>query len=775
MSTQLERLLEATQGNSYPAMLEDLGQHLGVSADSLRRLALGWLPIAEFKKGKNYQGWWVIPERDETAKPTGLSLRSQSDFKCMYPGSKHGLVYEVNPEHERGSESYQAGASNWIRTMDAGRECPVCGKPDGCLLSAENPADPKAVVCIRIKEGAEKPLKFGYLHIRKAEGRLHGTSALADNGGPVVVVEGMSDTAAAMDLGFNGVGRPSNLACMDVLTDLVRGRDVIIVGENDRQTDPTGRVLTPGRDGMVAAFQMVRRASRATMLMPPEHVKDFRAWVAKYKLNRESFLQYHADHKEEHAEELVIEDSRPLTIARAYLTSQHRMANRYTLRRWAGTWYRYGGAKYEEVPDESFKQPIYPWSHDKQVRHVDTKTGSESLQPLVANNSLVANLAEAVMAETLVQHLTIPCWINGRKGPNPRDLIVFSNGILHVPSFLAGEPESKYLLDSTPDLFTTVALPYPFDPTARCPTWSEFTLSSLGDDQEKVNLLCEWMGYCLTPDTSMQKIMFLRGPSAAGKSVILNVLCRLVGEEQSAATSFADLSGSFGLHSLMGKMICVIPDARTPRHGDNMRGLELLLNIAAGDGIQINRKFKDPIERHKLMTRITIASNEFLEVPDHAGAMLRRLNVIEFAQSFVGREDFGLEDKLAAEIPGIAVWSLDGLKRLREQGVFTVPASSKVALQEWRTTTSPLAAFLEECTDQDAAGEVQKTELFDAWSHWSSERKISTTSFSRFCERIRSNAPYAVSDTYEKGAHKFSVFRGLTLKEWAARKFLGRP
>jgi hypothetical protein len=218
-------------------------------------------------------------------------------------------------------------------------------------------------------------MKFGYLHILKAEGRLHGTSALADNGGPAVIVEGMSDTAAAMDLGFNGVGRPSNLACMDVLADLVRGREVIIVGENDKKADGQW----PGREGMIAAFQMVRKTARkATMLMPPEHVKDFRAWVSKYKLNRDAFLQYHADHGEEHAEELVIEDSRPLTIARSYLNSQHRMAGRYTLRRWAGTWYRYGGAKYEQVPDEVFKQPIYPWSHDKQVRHVDTKTGARA-------------------------------------------------------------------------------------------------------------------------------------------------------------------------------------------------------------------------------------------------------------------------------------------------------------------------------------------------------------------------------------------------------------
>jgi hypothetical protein len=146
MATQIEKLLEAFQGNAYPAMLDDLGQHLGVSSDSLRRLALGWAPIVPFKKGPSFAGWWAIPERDDAAKPIGLSLRSQDDFKVMYPGSKHGLVYEVNPEHEQGSDTYQAGASNWVRTMDAGLPCPVCGKPDGCLLSAENPADPKAVM-----------------------------------------------------------------------------------------------------------------------------------------------------------------------------------------------------------------------------------------------------------------------------------------------------------------------------------------------------------------------------------------------------------------------------------------------------------------------------------------------------------------------------------------------------------------------------------------------------------------------------------------------------
>lgn len=272
-------------------MIEDLALHLGVSADSLRRLALGWCPIVEFKRGFSYCGWWVIPERDGDGVPTGLGLRNQDDDKIMYPGSKHGLIYEVNPDHEQGEKGYSSGAHNWIRSMDAGVPCAVCGKPDGCLLSAENPADPKAVVCIRTE--SDRRLKFGYLHIRKAEGQLTGRTALADNGGEVVCGEGMSDTAAAMDLGFNAVGRPSNLGGLDILPDLVRGRRVIVVGENDKKKDGS----EPGKEGMIATYRALKQAGvDAVMVMPPKAIKDLRAWAVKHGLTRATFLAYVEEH-----------------------------------------------------------------------------------------------------------------------------------------------------------------------------------------------------------------------------------------------------------------------------------------------------------------------------------------------------------------------------------------------------------------------------------------------------------------------------------------------
>jgi hypothetical protein len=157
--------------------------HLGVTAASLRRLALGWAPIVTFKKGPNFSGWWAIPERDADGVPIGISLRSQSDMKVMYPGSKHGLVYEVNPKHERGGEGYAAGASNgsgrWSRRPVP---CVSASLTAACSTRTNLPTR-KPSASARRPWCENSPMKFGYLHILKAEGVQRIVTALADTAG----------------------------------------------------------------------------------------------------------------------------------------------------------------------------------------------------------------------------------------------------------------------------------------------------------------------------------------------------------------------------------------------------------------------------------------------------------------------------------------------------------------------------------------------------------------------------------------------------------------
>lgn len=750
------------------AMYEWLGNRLGIQATTIEKFEVGWCPVVQFKKTKSYDGWFTMPMRDASGKVTGLSLRNRNDDKTSFPGSKPGCFYIVNTDHAEGDKGYSGGMHNWIRTMDAGRSCPVCGKPDGCLLSRENPADPKAVVC-RVK-ASNKPMKFGYLHILKTEGMLSNARLLPGEG-PVWVVEGFSDAAVMADYGHVGLGRPSNLGGMDVVADLVRGRDTYIIGENDEKS--TGE--WPGRDGAIAALQTIKRVTRMVrMAMPPKGIKDVRAWKNNHALTIEQLLAHVENQGTERVDHLVLQDNKPTTVVRAFLNDLFMVNKRSHLRLWGDNWYRYDATtgKYDVVKDPEVISDFYRWSADKKFQEEGPK--GVQLEDFVANTGTWANLKQAANADLLIPTQP-PSWINGVKGPEATDLIVFNNGILNVPAFLSGN--ESYLYETTPDFFNTTALPIPFDPNAECPEWLRFINSSLGDDPAKIELLQEWLGYCMTPDTSMQKLMYLRGVTGSGKSRVMEVLEGLVGRAQSATVTFGALSGSFGLSPLVGKLTALIWDARTPKGTDAMAGLEVLLNLSGGDSVTINRKFKEQLEGQQLTARVTIASNFFIDIPDHAGAMLRRLNVIEFKRSFRENPDTTLPAKLRAEITGIAVWALAGLKRLRSNGEFTVPPSSKEAMEDWKVATNPVAGFLSEVTEVAENECVTRGELFDCWKGWATGKAgMQHMAHSAFMSFVLNTAPWISAQVVDaEGGGKVGVYMGIRLEPGAARRYIGRP
>ena len=85
----------------------------------------------------------------------------------------------------------------------------------------------------------------------------------------LVITEGPTDTAAALSLGLNAVGRSSCLSGVPLIRDLVHARQirrVTIVADHDR----------PGMDGahrLAAALPVLSR-----ILVPPEGIKDMRDW-----------------------------------------------------------------------------------------------------------------------------------------------------------------------------------------------------------------------------------------------------------------------------------------------------------------------------------------------------------------------------------------------------------------------------------------------------------------------------------------------------------------
>ena len=95
---------------------------------------------------------------------------------------------------------------------------------------------------------------------------------------PVVVVEGQTDTAAAIEAGCNAVGRPSNRGGGELLAELLKDRTVIVYGENDQKDNGAW----PGRDGAEAIAEQLRPVCKSVRIeYPPKGCKDVREMVAK--------------------------------------------------------------------------------------------------------------------------------------------------------------------------------------------------------------------------------------------------------------------------------------------------------------------------------------------------------------------------------------------------------------------------------------------------------------------------------------------------------------
>jgi putative DNA primase/helicase len=134
--------------------------------------------------------------------------------------------------------------------------------------------------------------------------------------------------------------------------------------------------------------------------------------------------------------------------------------------------------------------------------------------------------------------------------------------------------------------------------------------------------------------------------------------------------------------------------------------------------------------------------------------------------SVAGREDAGLKPRLKAEAPGVAVWALEGLRRLRAQGQFTVPARSAAMVEAFERIVSPALGFLDERCELSGGDDsvwVEKDVLYAAWCAWSTDRGSNPGSKADFGQALlNANKGIAAAKRGPRG-QQFTVYTGVRL------------
>jgi putative DNA primase/helicase len=413
------------------------------------------------------------------------------------------------------------------------------------------------------------------------------------------------------------------------------------------------------------------------------------------------------------ADRLLLFPGAPLISAREFLKRHHVASGTRTLHHQGGAFFGWHTTHYAEVTTEEVRADLYGFL-DKADRPGE-KEGETA--PFAPNKSKVGNVLEALAAEAqLPMSARPPSWLAGKALPDAREILSCANGLLHLPS--------RKLFPHTADFFTLNALDFSYQADAQQPTeWLKFLGDIWPNDPQSIAMLQEMFGLLLTGDTSYQKAFLLVGPKRSGKGTIARVLTKMLGQPNVCGPTLSSLGQNFGIAPLIGKRLAIISDARLGGKTDQQVVVERILAITGEDSISVPRKFRDDWTG-QLETRMLVLTNELPRLADASGALASRFLILTMSNSFYGREDQGLTERLTQELPGILNWSLAGWERLQTRRHFIQPTSAAEAQRDFEDLGSPMSAFIRDCCEVGPAVTCKPDAIYNAWLGWCRDQNI---------------------------------------------------
>jgi P4 family phage/plasmid primase-like protien len=308
------------------------------------------------------------------------------------------------------------------------------------------------------------------------------------------------------------------------------------------------------------------------------------------------------------------------------------------------------------------------------------------------------------------------------KKPKPADWIAFRNGFLKLKTM------GMDLL--SPEYFYTNVIPHDFDPKAQCPEWEVW----LGEvvRSEDIPFIQEWMGYSLYTDSPEAAFLILTGSGQNGKSIFLEIMVALIGEENVSTISLADLTyGEYQLAELHNKLANIADDIENK----SIKSVGRLRAASSGGRINGRHIYGAPFD-FKSYAKITYSCNEPPEIQDESDAVKMRLKVVEFPYTFAknplpgqkqAKDRKALVEALKKELPGIARWAVDGLKRFLDNGGrFSFSQSTEDVWTFYKRRAKPTVSFVNECLEftDDEQDVIEKEPLYRAFRQWLKDANI---------------------------------------------------
>lgn len=262
-----------------------------------------------------------------------------------------------------------------------------------------------------------------------------------------------------------------------------------------------------------------------------------------------------------------------------------------------------------------------------------------------------------------------------------------------------------------------------YDANAGMPQFQTF-LNRIMPDVETQGFLQRVFGLSLLGVVE-QALYFFYGDGANGKSVLVDLIARILGD-YSASAKIESLTGSNrrGGGDATPDLVPMI-GARMVRASEPEKGTSwqegLIKELTGGEPMLIRALHSDFVEA-RVFFKLIVSGNY---KPDFRGTddgIWRRVKLVPFTEQIPEgerRPKQEMDDMLFAEAPGILNWMIEGALNYLEGGLME-PASVRSATQELREESDPYGAFLDDAciVSGEADDRIGSAELVNAFHFW---------------------------------------------------------
>jgi putative DNA primase/helicase len=297
------------------------------------------------------------------------------------------------------------------------------------------------------------------------------------------------------------------------------------------------------------------------------------------------------------------------------------------------------------------------------------------------------------------------------------------------------------------DLITKLA-PVVYDANATAPGWHRF-LDRVVPDPDVRSFLQRAIGYSLTALTIEQVMFIMFGTGANGKTTLAETLAALLGDYWLRTPA----------DTLLAKRDTGIPnDVARLRGARLVTAMELdegrrlaevkIKELTGGDTISA-RFMRGEWFDFKPVCKLWLGTNHKPQIRGTDHAIWRRIRLVPFEVQIPEPErDPMLGEKLAAELPGILAWAVEGCIAWQREGLQSPPAVL-AATEDYREAEDMLGQFLTDRCHKGDSAVVAVDDLYSAFVDWMEpERAWSKKAFgSRIAERgFNQGRPYINGD-----------------------------